>query len=130
VHVSFVDNSQLLYTRFFWAAQKWGKVRVMTPPQNVAYMQTLFSGPNLLIVYNNKTNLNIFQSPDLGVTWTLTQALVHQQDGADYTNPRMEGPSNTAPNPLPLLQQYVDAAGLQRAMAFQVPAVPLPRPAP
>jgi hypothetical protein len=125
VHVAMVDGGQLLYFRWLYNKQSWNaQPFVLSQPVQATYMQILAAGSNLMIVYNSKTTLGVLQSSNSGQTWVATHALTHPPtDGnPDYTNPRMEAPSNGSGSPVPVLQQYVDS-GVQRAMQFQVPVL-------
>jgi hypothetical protein len=125
VHLALVDGGQLLYFRWLYGKQSWNAAPFrLSQPVHATYMQILAAGTNLMIVFNSDTSLGVLQSSNSGQTWFTTHALIHPPtDGdPDYTNPRVEAPSNGAGTPVPVLQQYQDN-GVRRIMQFQVPVV-------
>ncbi|MCK7501603.1 MAG: hypothetical protein MZW92_74995 [Comamonadaceae bacterium] len=119
MHVALADASKLWYARMLAAKGEWRSTMIAAPLQ-VAYMQVVVAGSTLMLVTNNQARLSVYQSRDTGASFTLTHALTHAADGADYSNPRNEAPAGVAGGTVPVLQQYVDG-GVQRLLSFRVP---------
>lgn len=123
VHVATMDGSRLLYLRLNHSTQIWSR-KALTRPRNVAYMKLARTATQLVLIYNDRTNLAVLQSGDAGLSWTTTHRLLHQGvgTGGDFTNPRVETLATPAGAAVPVLQQYVES-GVQRLLHFEVPVV-------
>ena len=126
LHMAIIANMQLIYMRYLNSTGVWGPPRALTTTTiNAAYSQATLAGGNLMLMVNNLSSLEVFQSTDSGNTFTLTQALRHVTpppgSTLDYTNPRVEAPGRST-SPVPVFQQFANA-GTQGLMFFQVPVV-------
>jgi hypothetical protein len=108
------------------ATGSWGPPTSVTSADTTAtYMKVTIAGGNVMLLVNDKTSIEVFQSTDDGNTFTLTQALMHPTpppgSTLDYNNPRVESPSY-ALSPVPTWQQFFDGP-TQELMFFSVQVV-------
>lgn len=124
IHVSTIDEGALLYMRYDGGTGEWEDPRNLTQSNlKVAYMQTTIANGRVLIFFNFFSLLGVLQSSNQGDSFVFTHILTHPSTsltGADYSNPRVETPSSTDEDYVPLLQQYVNSSSVQRLMYFKL----------
>jgi hypothetical protein len=119
-------NGVLDYLRYTASSATWGPVETLTPSSaSSAYMQVVVADGNVVLLTNAGSSIDVFQSTDDGLTFTLTQQLVHptppKGSPLDYQNPRVEAPA-IATSPIPVWQQFFYGS-TQGLMFFPVPVI-------
>jgi hypothetical protein len=123
--LGFAGNSQLLYLKYTSSTATWAPIQALTTSKaKSAYMKASIAGGNIVMIANDLSSLEVFQSTNDGDTFQLTQALVHPTGGSgtdDYQNPRVEMPSY-ATSPMPVWQQFYYGS-TQGLLFFPVPVI-------
>lgn len=128
LHMTQVDNGQLVYSRYLVSEKAWTSKFITTNgAMQAAYSQVLVSGNSVLAITNQLTELTVLRSDDVGTTFTPAYQLTHPAATTtiSYNRPRMEAPAHPVGATVPLLQQYVDA-DVQKALYFAIPASTTP----
>lgn len=120
------DMFQLLYTKFTTATGLWSTPTVLLgSPTAATYPEVSLAGGNIVILANIRTSVDVLQSTDSGMTFTVTQKLVHPTPAPgstlSYANPRVESP-RYATSPIPTFQQFVNGT-TDGLLFFQVPVL-------
>lgn len=124
--VAFAGPTSLQYMKYTNSSSTWSAVQQLAPStEDVTYMKICLADGNVLLMANDETSIDVFQSTDDGDTFQLTQALVHPpaapSSGLVYSNPRVECPTYSL-NPVPTWQQYYGTTD-QYLYYFAVPVV-------
>jgi hypothetical protein len=124
--LAFAGNSQLQYMKYTSSTGSWGPAQALTTTKaSAAYMKAIVAGGNVILMTNDMSSVEVFQSTDDGDTFKLTQVLVHpappKGSPLNYGNPRIEAPSYPL-SPIPVWQQFYYGS-TQGLLYFEVPVL-------
>lgn len=124
LHLVTPDKGRALYFRFDFATQQWQPPRTVNGASSVGYVQMARVGDRLVMIANSATRGEVFQSADLGLTWTRPYSLTHPEPTGtiSYSPPRLEMASFST-GPAPVMQLFTEGK-VFKLMQFSVPVQP------
>ena len=117
IHLVTHDFGRLVHLKFDRQKQNWQPIKILSDDARVSYTQVSLSTRNkLLITYNHKTQVGIFESSDYGKSFKFIKLLSYPMISdfpghtVSFEAPRIITPAIIS-NTLPLLQQFqIDGA--------------------
>ena len=121
IHLVTVDMGRVVYFRYLASPGMWEPMRALTGDIAAHYTQVTLCEGSLVVVANNQSQSQAWQSDNLGATFRLTANLRHAAATATitYDAPRQESPG-VSRSPVPVLQLYSEGT-TRRLMYFAVP---------
>jgi hypothetical protein len=121
IHLVTADMGRVAYFRYLASPGMWEPMRPLTGNIGASYTQVTLCEGSLVVVANNQTQSQVWQSDNLGATFRLTANLRHAAATTTitYDAPRQESPG-VSRSPVPVLQLYSEGT-TRRLMYFAVP---------